>query len=469
MENFKVPLIENISLANIGDYLCTQFGYKKGDLGSFIYQDSATFRKKANGSRPVQPDDTIHLENTITEKICGGNTAKYFELMKRWFPELCAYEYDSDIRTIISSNLMGLASSQHETSIAQPLIQQISVISFFQSCLNHIEPIHSIQMTFQTGWTWFDDIEKRELLKNLLGKKISIRVIANPMSSVTRDFIYAMRDSEKELDYKGVNETLGEWHKYEEAFPNLELIVSADYPILHELCITEFLDGTSMALIRDYAYGSPVEKLGQYKLIQKGNVEYDYFKQEFDFLWSKGLSYKKWKKTLPKKKELFPAGEYVLIYPSHEMDDRATQSWIYCSFSVMANNKVSMQANIGDLSHVSDSEKKYEYLYEGEMRVTGKIIYATLHDEAYEEVITISFPRPGRHFKRYIGIMCALNPSGNAPIAFKCACFNKTVLSHIDYERLRLLLSNNNQMYHESLMILEPQDTDFFYSNGIFK
>lgn len=468
MADCKVPVIKNLTLAQIGDYLCTQFGYKKGDLGSFIYQDSATFRKKANGSRPVQADDIVHLENTITEKLCENATDKYFELMKHWFPELGYYKSESDLRAIISANLMGIAYKQNGHNEEEFLENIVSPVLFFQLCLNNSSPIHCIKMSFQTGWAWFDDIEKRELLKSVLNKNIPVQVIGNPMSSMTRRFVYSMRDPEKELDYKGVNETLLEWHKYEVAFETLNLFVSADFPILREVYLVEFEDGSNLGLIRNYAYGSPVEKIAQYKLIPNNNPEFEYYHTEFSFLMEKCLTYDEWKKTLPKRKEIFPIGDYILLYPSHVKKDTEEQPWIYCLLSIHNNNKASLRVNIPNIDMLSDMDDSYEYLYEGDIKVTGKIIYITMYDESTEELITLSIPRPGRHFNRYIGIMGALNPSGYAPISFKCACFSRSVLSKIDFTLLRSLLNNNNQMYHDSLMILEPQDTDLFYSNRIF-
>ena len=127
-----------------------------------------------------------------------------------------------------------------------------------------------------------------------------------------------------------------------------------------------------------------------------------------------------------------------------------------------------MLVNISNINAFPDCADNWEYAYTGNAKLTKKIIYITLHGNEQEELIYISIPRPIRNFNRYIGLMSALTPSGIAPIAFKFACIDYSLLSKINYPYLHALLSNNSQTYPNSLTMLEPYDIEQFYSNSIF-
>lgn len=468
MNKHEAPLIDGLTLARIGDLLCNKHNCERGDLGDFIYRDERTFRRKASGKAKIYQKDVDNLIETLTNSICNGDEEKFYILIKEWFPALKRFESKRDIRMVFTANLIGLASDKGQSTISHSDNNYISTVQFFQSCLEYISPIQCIKLSAQTGWTWFDDNEKRKLLKKLADSGIEIQVIANPMTPTMKKIVLAMRDPQKELDYKGVNVTLAEWHKYETNYYNLNLHVSVNYPILHQTYIVEFADGSAKALVRDYAYGAPVEKLAPCKHILNYAHEYEYYRTEFQFLWDEGIAYDEWKRTLPKPEGVVPTGNYILMYPSHQNDFFNEQKWIYCALSITDRNKAFLKANIPNIDEHTDSVSNWEYSYEGDVKVTGKMIFISLYDKEQEEVINISIPKPIRYVDRYIGIMCALTPSGNAPVAFKCACIGRSVLSKIDYVRLQKLLSNDNQTYRDTLMVVESQDINLFYSNRIF-
>ena len=468
MDKYEAPLIEGLTLAHIGDLLCNKYNRKRSELGDFIYRDVRTFRRKANGEARIYQKDVDCLIETLTNFICGGDEGKFYMLVKEWFPALQHFESKRDIRTVFTANLMNIASDKGQAEISDSHDGYITTVQFFQSCFEYSSPIRCIKLSAQTGWTWFDDKEKRKLLKKLADSGIEIQVIGNPMTPGMKKMVLAMRDPQMELDYKGVNETLSEWHKYEINYCNLSLHISVDYPVLHQTYIVEFEDGSAKALIRDYAYGLPVAKLAPCKHILKYAHEYKHYRNEFQFLWDKGITYDEWERTLPKPEEMLSTGNYILMYPSHQKENSDASKWVYCALAITDNNKVSMKVNIPDICKFPNRIDDWEYSYEGSIKVTGRMIFASLYDEEQGEAVNISIPRPVRNVDRYIGIMSALNPSGNAPVAFKCACIGQSVLPKMDYDRLRLLLSNNNKMYRDNLMILEPQDIDLFYSNRIF-
>ena len=317
MEYNRIPLIEDLTLSRIGDLLCNRYNYAREQLGTFIDRDIKTYHRKVNGQSKVFEKDVDSLIENITKRVCKGDTHKFYEIIKDWFPLLRIYETDEEVRKVFTVNLMGLASNQD--TLASSDNDYISTVQFFRSCLDYGFPIKSIKLAAQTGWSFFDDAEKRNLLKELLKQKIHIQFIGNPMSAEMRYIVKAMCDPEKELDYRGVNATLTQWHKYETAYDNMELRVSVNYPILHQSYIVEFADGSERLLMRDYAYGSPVDVRAPRKLITNQSPDYEYYKTEYEFIWKNGITYDEWKKSTPKVEESLPTSSYILI--PDEVDD----------------------------------------------------------------------------------------------------------------------------------------------------
>ena len=78
------------------------------------------------------------------------------------------------------------------------------------------------------------------------------------------------------------------------------------------------------------------------------------------------------------------------------------------------------------------------------------------------------FSRPLYDKERFLGIMTALSPNGQ-PVAFKCVCVSQSILQRLDIQQLKQILSNNNQEWNNTLMILEEKDINNFYSNRILE
>lgn len=467
MNKHEAPLIEGLTLERIGNILCDRYKYKKIALGDFIYCSAKTFSRKATGKSKVFKKDVDNLIESLTGSLCGGSETAFYKLIKEWFPALNSFHSPRDIRIVFTANLMGTACDDTLGNTLVSYDNSLTTLNFFQSCLEQDSPIKCIKLSAHTGWSWFDDTKKRKLFKLLADNGIEILIIGNSMTPAIENIILSLREPEKELYYKGVNAMISEWHKFETFYPNIKLHISTNYPALHQLYLVEFADGSAQARIRDYVYQSPTEKIPPRRLTNNES-EYECYNAEFQFLWDNGLTYDDWKRSLPKPKEPLPTGSYILMYPSHQKEDTPTSKWIYCELSISDNHKISMKVNVPKENITANSIKKWEYSYDGDANVTGKMIFISLNDESHEESITISIPRPVRDVDRYIGIMNALNPSGNAPVSFKFACFKRSLLSQIDYTRLQSLLTINNQMYNNNLMIIEAQDTDLFYSDKIF-
>lgn len=471
MSTYNIPLIEDLTLSYIGDLICANFDYRKEHLGSFIFQSSKTFQRKAHQGAKISKTDVDKLITNMTNKLCDGDKEIFYALLKEWFPSLQAYDIDNkheNLRNIFIANLMRTSSPQNFSTPSILDNTSLSTVSFFQSCLEYTSPIKCLKISLLTGWNWFRDNEKLNLLTDLANKGVTIFFIGNPMSSVLKNILLAMRNPDLELRYGEANATLSEWHKYETAYPNIHLHISTDYPILHQSYIVEFSDGSERILLRDYTYGTSVQELTPRQLSKDYSPDYSYYKNEFQFLWNRSIAYDEWKRSLPPTEETLPIGDYILIYPSHQSKSSDNLKWIYCKLSIKENNIVSMLVNISNINAFPDCGDNWEYAYTGKAKLTKKIIYITLHGNEQEELRYISIPIPIRNFNRYIGLMSALTPSGIAPIAFKFACIDYSLLSKINYPYLHALLSNNSQTYPNSLTILEPYDIEQFYSNSIF-
>ena len=61
MNNNKIPLIEGLTLSRIGDMLCTEFKYNRGELGDLLYCSERTYRRKAQGISRITKDDINNL------------------------------------------------------------------------------------------------------------------------------------------------------------------------------------------------------------------------------------------------------------------------------------------------------------------------------------------------------------------------------------------------------------------------
>ena len=74
--------------------------------------------------------------------------------------------------------------------------------------------------------------------------------------------------------------------------------------------------------------------------------------------------------------------------------------------------------------------------------------------------------RPLHAKDRFIGTMSALSPSGQ-PVAFKCACVERSLLSQIDYQALKEILRQDNQEWRNDILIIEYKAINMFYSDRI--
>lgn len=339
---------------------------------------------------------------------------------------------------------------------------------FLENCLENKDDIESIYMAFHSGWEFWDDREMRNLLKQLNNSGISINVIANPDSAV-KPIAMTMRDLNLTDEYISFNENLSKWADRVDKLDNISFRVS-EYPILRKIYIAKYKDNTIQALFRDYVYEYAPDVNSSFIQLSDKNPFLAIFQREFDFLWSKGKTYSDWVSTLPKQEELMLLGQYCLLYLSHKKHlsvNENSNEFIISKLSIENDNMVKLYVNIPNVNDNVNTAVT-EYTYHGKIKLTRNNIFMSLYDKTEQEYVSMTFFRPLYDKKRLLGVITALSPNGQ-PVAFKCACIGQSIMSKINIQKLKQILSRNNQEWNNSLIILEEQDINNFYSNQIFE
>lgn len=464
MSKPQYPIIGEINWRNIIQKCCYDFSLTRETLADkFYFRDARSIRARASGKTPINDNDLHNLFQLI-RKESGGTSESFVNQIVEWYPSLSKYRSESEIKAIISANLIG--STNFDSSIQNPTSDRLSSIDFLQSCLNGESKVTFVKMAYQTGWLWFDDRKRTDLLIHISESGIPIQVIANP-ESVIKDIANTMSDPDLLLRYIGFNETLKTWHKYECTYNNIHLRIS-NYPIIRKSLIVEFEDGSSKAIFGDYAYGSPSKVAPPYTMVTNTDASFAFYNNEFDFLWDKATSFSDWQSSLPKPEETMQPNDYILLYPSHERASDNHSDWIYSDLSIGENNEVKLHVNISDLNGLPDANNNlFEYEYNGKLTLTGKHLFISLYDDARQENINLTLFHRCPDNSRFLGIMTGLSPLGQ-PVAFKCACIGRSAISKTNFQLLRDILCRQTEDWNNTLMILEQQDINLFYSQKIY-
>lgn len=428
------------------------------------------WRKGLNKYKTLSDMQYKPLFYLIETHGCTDNN-DFVKILISWFPELKEYQDKEKIKSIIKdcldyninvvkkSSVNGLNKNENTVSCSK---------DFLELCLKKEKSIDNICMAFHSGWDWFKDKEKHLLLEQLNELKITLRVIVNHKDAIER-IAESMIDPKQEKYYLGFNEGIIQWGKSICFLDHFNFRVS-DYPILRKVYIVNYKDGTSEALIRDYAYDFAKD----YDFANVHLTDNDFllkvFQKEFEFLWNNAISYSNWVKFCPKQEEILSSDEYVLLYLSQtkelESPNDIDKAFIISALQVTDNNRVRLDVNIADRLTSNLQFNNPEYTYKGSIKMTRNNIFFTLFDESASEQVSISIVRPLHENKRFLGIMTGLSPQAK-PVALKCACIHRSILSKINIQLLRQILCNNNKEWKESIMAIEERDSNLFYSNRI--
>ena len=464
----EMPLIKEITLSHIIERLIRDFKYlgiNKTIIGDEIFGGYKNLQRIQNGQKKITSTDCLFLFNKI-KTLSGGTSEQFCSTIISWFPTLSVYKTEDELKNVISANLLEPASS-----VTTSLYPVLGIKSFLRLCLQNSTRIKSVNLVAPLGSEWLDVADTNELLAELSNNKIEINIIINSDSQIMHKILSTIQDAVIKHPYESLNDEITAWHKYEIFYPNITLCIS-DYPILRQMIIVEFENHTQQIFFYDFIYGTLTDSSSPHRWIPDNHPDFKFFKSEFEFLWDSAISYSKWFDQLPIPEELISPNTYLLIYPSHTVEnhtsDLSTDSWIYSILSIEKNNSVTLKVNITDLCNFTEPLNPHcEYTYQGSLRLTRNSIFISLYDDDSREAINISLSRPLYEKERYLGIITGLSPTGQ-PVAFKCACIKEFLHSKLNYSVLSKLFSNHNREWDDSLMIIENQDLNLFYSDRIF-
>lgn len=466
-------LIKTISLDSIclmiKNKLCINYTQMAAKMG----WEAKTISRWRKGEVPYRALSDMQYRPLfdLIESSCKAKGVDFVFLLTSWFPELEAYHDKDELKRIIKNSLDYHINGVEHDSLTDTKENNVIIFhskEFLESCLTSGKSIDNICMAFHSGWDWLKNKEKNQLLEQLNSQGIKLRVIVNHRAAI-RKIAKSMSDPNLEKFYIGFNEGIRQWDKCASALGYLDFRVS-DYPILRKVYIINYKDGTSEALVRDYAYDFSTEFDFANIHLTNNNLSLKIFQQEFEFLWKNAMSYTCWAKALPKQEEILSAGEYVLLYLSYgkrsDSSGNAEDAFVISALQVGDNNDVRLDVNVADSLSSKLRISNPEYSYEGSIKMTRSNIFMTLFDKSVSEQISISIARPLHEQNRFLGIMTGLSPQAQ-PVAFKCACIGRSVLPKLNIQILKQILRNNNQKWGNSLMVFEERDINLFYSKSI--
>jgi len=463
MGTTSFPLIKELTLDDITINCKNEFGINKTDFEYAVFNTGGWLTRIRRGKSKM---DNHHYRNMfqLLKDECKKNSYTFISTLKKWYPSLAPYDDEETLKRIIKDSIeYNSPKNSRQVSDANA---RMNSKEFLKACLENDSPITHFKMAAHTGWIWFDDRERNEILVHLAENNVNIQIIANS-TSVIEPIAKAFRDPSLSLRYNAIDDNLASWNKYSNAYPNIQFRV-ADYPVLRALSIVTFEDGTSRALTIDYVYGSYVHN-NEGDCIASSDPRLSSYAQEFDFLWKNSQTFEDWKANAPREEEILPPGNYILMHPFHNPQETSETKLVYSTLSILENNEAVLKVNCIDSLEQLDSVPYSEYSYRGDVKVTRNYIYISLYDGYEEKKISLSLVRaPFRINNRLIGIMTGILPSGTSLIALKCACIKRSDLSTINMQELCKLLSYNSKQSEDYLLEISQQDINSFYSEHIF-
>ena len=463
--------IPEITFANFVDIFknLDPFNMDYTEIAGLFGKDDRTLLRWRNGAYgPVKKKNYKPLFDLLERKITDGNARVLFLVDAFHMPRQYVNVSYDDLKEIIIRALNNAFLGKKTTGNDQQseVITPVqSTKEFLISCLAKRMSIKSISMAFHSGWYWWDDHEMTKLLKTIDAEGIEIRVIANPASTI-KQIAMAMRNPDLVDFYLGFDETLAKWNEWENRLKNLDFRV-CEYPLFRKISIVEYADGAKEALFRDYVYDYSHNTNEPNMKLTVRDSSLDVFCREFEFLWQKSTDYSSWYSAQPKKEDIMEPGNYLFFQLSHRKEAEAPENdFVISGLSIEEDNHATLYMNVMNSAKPFTPDNA-EYVYTGDVHLTGNVIFMNLTDKERQEQVNISL-RAFRGKDRFIGILTGLS-TGYQPVAFKCACLNQALLSKIDLQKLKEVLSHHNREWGDNLMILEERDIDLFYSNRIMK
>ena len=191
----EIPFNKEITLSYIITKLNRDFGLRKTvEIGEIF----GTYK---NLQRILDPNEKKTLDdytcNELFKVIEKYSSVSFVATVTEWFSSLATYKNEQLLKRIIKTNLIrNLQENKKEFDVS---VAPIGVAEFLQICMENNSPINCIKIAEQVGCQWFDEYEKNVLLRELIGSKIKIQIVENPVSSIMKRIILATRGFSKRI------------------------------------------------------------------------------------------------------------------------------------------------------------------------------------------------------------------------------------------------------------------------------
>lgn len=225
----------------------------------------------------------VDSKRNIIPVLCDG-----FEWPKEW--KANTPEKIKDISHIHSVEM----SAQYVDAMIDRIIDRIKgdnasknsndeLETFFRNRMSHIDKIESVDLAFHSGSTWLENIDRLEILKELIERGKKLRIITNSPETV-EPMAKHMRHKMKE--YMTFDKANRRWRDFDDKYNNVEVRVS-DIPLLrvyYSLNMENELD--SVLRVKYYTYANAELSKNYSHNFEPGDSCYDLYKREFEFLWN---------------------------------------------------------------------------------------------------------------------------------------------------------------------------------------
>ena len=159
----------------------------------------------------------------------------------------------------------------------------VDTVGFFDTGLQIVNPVKSIDLAFRGGSEWRFKAEKVEILTQLIKSGYKLRILVNSAEAVEQDSVHMRQPLKKYVDYR---ESLKEWVELGETYPENITVHITDVPMLHRLYIIRGEDNSSGVLkVSFYTYGNYMPMKDFKQAFGGEDPQYRLYTDEFEYLW----------------------------------------------------------------------------------------------------------------------------------------------------------------------------------------
>lgn len=167
----------------------------------------------------------------------------------------------------------------------------VSTEKYFSDGIKDSATVELVDMAFHAGAEWFTDIEKNDLLYDLIGKGVHIRVLLN--NPETSELLARnMRHPRKK--YMGFKASIQNWIDLQNEHSDLIEIRIVDIPLLRRYYSFHMKDSHMDTVnVKHYTYANPRPERNFQSIIYSDSTYFMMYRKEYEYLWERAVSYEK--------------------------------------------------------------------------------------------------------------------------------------------------------------------------------